>query len=663
MGSMQKKNKNKNKIRSNINNDPTTKEYFDDLQKIFIDNFTKNDNLISNMNTCLREKKFDQDIEEGSPNNLPKEDDQIIYDGQYFVNWLDFLYEYLEGEKGKNRFWAVQMLDKLDNEYFLAENKYLSQFFFEEYGILNIPDCICKEKKRERKINVNTSTLNVTQNLGGSFGDFSLDNEDPVNAKYNKLRNKVKKYISSFKEHTLNKDHPINIVAQIFESVWVNYVNEKMQIMKNKYPETTEKNKYDIEKDVVDLTYQLQRFVNKLQVCLKLFNSRTINFSSFEQENDELINIITTLIFRTGKIYETMFSLYEFSLRREIYDMNLKLQKLKKKAPEDLEVEIKFCLNNQTLDMQEQILKNALKECEIENEKENENKKGVIEINISQNEIEKRKITTLIKIVDDKKLRIPKPGQRNMEDLKVDLDFDDDNSDSDKMMNLYKNDSVFIDNNNYIGEILPKLEENDIYSSSINTSVDNMTLNKGNYNINDQEEENLLISNSSININEKKVKNNGQNNIIIRYSNATQKNIVPFKPERFIGRVSYFRDNNDDFISYPYETAIQLLKQIRKYKAPFEKLMIIASIRNEIIDCVSDFWSEMESYIKKDLLAIEGEQLQIIFAYIIIQSGLKDFLIHLKMVNLFITCEIKKSDIGIYLSTVKAALLNKHFFE
>ena len=673
MGSKQTKNKEE----INLSNDPITKEYFNDLQLIFIHNYLENDNLVSNMKVCLDEKNFDQILEEGSPNDLPKEDDQIIYDGLEFINWLDFLYQYLEEERGKNRDWAEQMLDKLDEEYFLAENKYLSQFFFEEYGILSIPDCICKKKKRERKINVNTSMLNVTQNLGGSFGEsFNVDSEqDSAGFKYKEFRNKVKRYIMNFKEHILNKDHPINIVAQIFESVWVDYVNKKMQIMEQKYPETTEENKYSIEKDIAELTYQFQRFVIKLQICLKLFYSRTINYSFFNEEKDELINLITTLIFRTGKIYETMFSLYRFSLRREIHDMTMKYEKLKKITPEDLGVARQFCLDKTTLEMQEEILQKALKDCENEGEnekeKQNENNKGAYEINLTENKMEKRKITTLIKIVEDKKRRIPKPGQRNMEDLKVNLDFDDDNSDSDKMNNINRNDSVFIDNNNIIGSILPKLGENDIYASSVNVSVDNITLHKGNFNINDPDED-LLTSNNIINTNENKDKDKNQNylfgkksggsqdeydsNVIVRDSNAVQKNIMPFIPEKFIGRVSYMRKNNDEFISYPYETAIQLLKQIRKYKTPFEKMMIIASISNEITDCINDFWSQLESYIKKDLLGIEAEQIVTIFIYIIIQSGIIDIFVHCKMIQFFTTCTTKSSTIGYYYSTVEASV-------
>ena len=129
---------------------------------------------------------------------------------------------------------------------------------------------------------------------------------------------------------------------------------------------------------------------------------------------------------------------------------------------------------------------------------------------------------------------------------------------------------------------------------------------------------------------------------------------MSFKPERFIGRVSYIRQNNDDLISYPYETAIQLLRQITKYKTPLEKMMIIASISSEISDCINDFWSQLDNYTKDGFLSIEAEQLQNIFTYIIIQSDIEDFFVHLKIIKLFITSEIKKTQIGNYFSSVEA---------
>jgi hypothetical protein len=302
--------------------------------------------------------------------------------------------------------------------------------------------------------------------------------------------------------------------------------------------------------------------------------------------------------------------------------------------------------------------------------------KGAIEIDLKENR-ERTNVTTLLSVINDKKKRCPRPGEKNMEDMKINLEFDDD-SESQNTMAIYanKNDSVYVEsNNNYIGSILPKLENNDILAPSANVSVDNATMhNKGlPFNINDSGDDLLGPNNNIINGNNKNKQNDGylfnkkiqlenqqddynDNIFIIRDSNAVGKNVMPFVPEKILGRVSFMKKNIDDYLPYPYETAIQLLKQIKKYKTPFEKMMIIASISNEITDCINDFWTEMENYIKKDFLGIEAEQIMTIFIYIIIQSGLTDIFVHCKMIKYFTTCTTKSSMIGYYYSTIEASI-------
>ena len=703
MGSLFSKNQNSLKnAEKNFLNDEITEGYFNDLQAIFIHNYTTNNSLVSNMKVCLDEKNFDQILREESVTDNQTEDIPImqgyILEPTDFINWLDYLYTYLEDERNKNRPWAGQLLDKLDQEYFLSENKYLSQFFYEEYGLLSIPDCIFKKSKREKKINVDTSMLNVTQNLGGSFGDSfnQFDNESDAGYKYKETRTKVKGYIKNFKEHILNEDHPINIVAQLFESVWVEYAKKQLNDMKNTYGDPDENNKKKLEEEINELTYQFQKFMIKLQICLKLFYSRTINYSFFTEEKDELINLTTTLVFRTGNIYDTMFSIYAYSLTEEISEMSKKYQKLKMIKPEDLGISPQFCLNSETLDLQEQILQKKLKEVNGDGDEEDKNKditnsleKGMLEIDISEKNLEVRKIKTMLGMIQDKKNRIPKPGQRIIGDTEVNLNFEDEISDDNDINlngNLGKNDSVLIESNNIlIGSIFPKSEIND-FSPSANVSVDNAHfLKRPSININNDSSEylinnnnvhnNIITTSSNADTNTKKInidkkdylfskkpgiessEETNDPNLIIRDINIDRKNVMPFIPEKIIGRLSFMRQNKDDFLSYPYETAILLLKQIEKYKTPFEKMMIIASISNEITDCINDFWQEMEEYIKKDFLGIEAEQIMTIFIYIIIKSGITDIFVHCKMIKLFTTCITKSSMIGYYYSTVEASIM------
>ena len=692
MGSLFCKNKN---LEKNFFDDEITQGYFEDLKTIFVHNYVTNDGLLSNMKICLDEKNFDQVIEESSTTefidpelnrmqtNYTTTNNNSNTEPTNFINWLDYLYVYLEEEKNKDHNWAGELLDKLDQEYFLMENKYLSQFFFEEYGILSVPDCICKKRKRERKINPNNnlSMLNVTQNLGGSFGESfnQFENESDAGYKYKEQRNKVKEYIKNFKEHILNNDHPINIVAQLFESVWVDYAKSRLEFMKNNYGEPNNINKKEIDKEIADLTYQFQRFMIKLQVCLKLFYSRTINYSFFNEEKDELINLTTTLVFRTGHIYEVMFSLYSYSLSQEITEMSIKYQKLRLIKPEDLGILPQFCLNGETLNMQEEILQNYLKEITEDEKKGNlDLNKGLVEIDIREKKLESRNVKIMLGIIKERKNRLPKPGQRNLDDLEVNLNFEEDNSDDDNLNinNVGKNDSMLIESNNIlISSILPKSDPESI-NPSANVSVDNATFFKRpGFNFNNESKEFLISTNTNKNqnLNKKQEKNdflfskkigteytedtNDPNTFIIRDANVEKKNIVPFMPEKILGRVSYMRQNKGDFLNDPYDTAIGLLKQIEKYKTPFEKMMIIANISNEITDCINDFWQEMEQYIKKDFLSIEAEQIMTIFIYVIIKSGISNIFVHCKLIKLFTTCTTKSSMIGYYYSTVEASIM------
>ena len=654
------------KIRQNdIRSDPITKDYFEDLKSIFIHNYQENDLMISNMKVCLDEKNFDQVIEENAIQNevLPMDEPEE------FINWLDYLYLYLEGEKLKNRYWAGQMIDKLDEEYFLQENKYQSQFFFEEFEILNKPNCIKKKLIREKKINVNNSTLNVTQNLGGSFGEsYSKynDGEDEAGMKYKEFRNKVKNYIYFFKQHILNKDHPINIVCQIFESVWVRYVENQIIIFEKNYTDDNEDTIKSLNKEINEITYQFQKFVIKLQICLKLFYSRTINYSCFGEEKDELINLTTTLIFRTGKIYDIMLSLYKISLKQAINDMSIKYKRLKKILPEELGISKQFCLNKETLDCQEEILQKHLNDINNKNEnKDIDLQKGKVDIDIREKKMETRKIQTLVALIIDKKKRLPKEGEHETQNIKVNLDFEE-NSDIILENKDIKNDSMELDPGTVLGSILPRTDAGSFNVKSTNVSVDYVIIpsqhNKNTFNINDCDDDDELLTNNKIQTKDKNkdlyddIQDMNNSYFIVRDSNVANRNMIPFAPEKVFNRVSFIRTGNDDYLPFPYETAIELLKQIEKYKTPFEKMMIIASISSEITDCINDFWADMEPYIKHDFLNIEAEQIMTIFIYIIIKSGIVDIGAHCRMIKLFTTCTTKASMIGYYYSTVEASI-------
>jgi len=641
-------------FKSNNNNDNKNKiknDYFSIIHKILLEKNRTNSTLINNVKVALNEKNFDQisntqvQYFKCAPNQEP----------EGFIYWLDFLYDYLCQEHSIDRYWALRMKERLDEENFISENKYLSQFFLEEFEIENEPKCIQMNqiKSGRRKINVNNSILNVTQNLGGSFSNSSSKGEeidDLVTLKYKEFRKKVKRYILKFKEHILNKDHPISIVVQIFENIWVEYVSSKIYSIKQKYKDYN--NKDFIKKIniiVNEMTEQLQRFVVHLQICLKLFYARTINFSCFNEEKDELINLITTLVFRTGKISDTIFELYKLSLTPEIDNMKENFNKLIKVTPEELGISKQFCLNLETLDYQEKILMDYSKGNKINNRDIKKiNSSNIFNIDLSlkdQNLIDAHKdIDVLLSIIRDNKNRCPKFGDREIDETKVKLEYEEN-------FNMIPREKTI--KKKKIDNLLLPINEVSIDIENENENKSFQELNK--YNIEDSNCNNESASN--LNLYED---DDFNTNMIIRsvtnLNIKEEQSIIPTKVEKVFNKVSFVRTKNNEFLSYPYETAIQLLKQIQKYKTPFEKMMIIASISDEITDCINDFWKNLNIYIKNDLLNLEIDQLMIIFIYIIIKSQIDDISVHCKIIKSFTTCITKASMIGYYYSTVEASI-------
>ena len=636
-------NEDKNKIK---------KEYFSIINRILLEKNKTNSTLINNVKVALNEKNFDQisntpvQYFKYAPNQEP----------EGFIYWLDFLYDYLFQEHSIDRYWALQMKEKLDEEKFLSENKYLSQFFLEEFEIENEPKCLNIQmnqiKSGRKKINLNKSTLNVTQNLGGSFSNSFIkgdENEDLATLKYKEFRNKVKRYILKFKEHILNKDHPINRVVQIFESIWVEYVSSKIYSIKQKYEDYNNKVFLkEINEIVNEMTEQLQRFVVHLQICLKLFYSRTINFSCFNEEKDELINLLTTLVFRTGKISNVIFELYKLSLNPEIDNMRENFNKLIKINPEELGIFKQFCLNLETLNYQEKILMDYSKGNKINNgDIKTINSSNTISTNLNIEENKNsinghRDIDVVLALVRDNKQRCPKFGDREIDETQVKLEYEENFNmiPREKTKKKKKFDTLLLPINEVsidIGDERKSNTELNKYniddSNYINESVSNLNL------FEDDDFNKNLIARSVTNLNIRE-----------------EKSIIPTKLEKVFNRVSFVRTKNIEYLSYPYETAIQLLKQIQKYKTPFEKMMIIASISSEITDCINDFWRDLNSYIKNDLLNLELDQLMIIFIYIIIKSQIYDISVHCKIIKSFTTCITKASMIGYYYSTVEASV-------
>jgi hypothetical protein len=381
-----------------------------------------------------------------------------------------------------------------------------------------------------------------------------------------------------------------------------------------------------------------------LQIALKLFYSRTINYAYFNEEKDELINLITTLLFRTGNIYSTIFELYKLSLDQEIKEMSEKFSKLKKITPEELGLNKQYCLNITSLNFQEEILTKKLEQLENNN---NINEINTEEDN-SNNDIafQIKKIKIILELIKENKKKVPRYGDREIEETKVDLNFEEN---YDIYPNEISTQGLGLEKTNTLNNIDEELGIRNMSLLPINELYDepNNNLENSSFCYSDQDE---ITTKGKFAPNKRMIIRN------IKGQNEKEKMVKIPKLQKILNRVSFTRTKNIEYLSYPYETAIQLLKQVKKYQTPFEKMMIFASISSEITDCINDFWKDLNEYIDNNLLNLEIDQLMTIFIYIIIQSQITDISVHCKLIKSFTTCITKASMIGYYYSTVEASV-------
>ena len=657
--------------------DTLKSKYFSSIDQIIkqhYENSLSEKRLKTNMSICLESKYFDELYSIDESKNQP------------YIYWLQYLYDYLSIDV-RDKEWAGEMLELLDEEQFLSENKYLSQFFFKDFYLSSEPNCIrdpksdtsvnndiYEEASLELRTSMNNSNLGMMRALGGSIGpnaiieetenevNLNINDETDTDSKYKTYRNKVKKYIEIFRQHIVYKDHPINKVIQIFEKCWVKYIEKHLLTIRNNTGSDEEKANINLLID--NLMRELQNFIIKVQVCLKLFYCRAINYTCFANEKDELMNLITTLFFKTGKIYEITFGLLKIKLQDEVDDMINKYRELNNIAPQQLGIIKQFCLNEVTLDYQESILEKEIKKLEEHFGKDNEgekdennldlNDKGVANIYFIDDNLDKKKMQELLTNIRTMKKNFPKNGNYNLDNIKVDIDFDQDDNNIIPESILNKPSYV----NEEINSILPKSRdtfdlENNILLSDFDNQQGRITY-APNISTKSNMKNNILFTdNEDI----RELENLNNENQIIRDSNVNEgrKTIAPFNYIKIFNCVKFTKDSNSK-IRLPYETAIQLLKQIEKYKAPFEKMLIFANLGNEIKSCVDDFWKDMDGYVKSELLGVEAEQLMTIFIYIILKAKINDIVVHCKLIQLFTTTVIKTSMMGYYYSNAEASV-------
>ena len=617
----------------------TSKEenYFSKVNTLLYKYYTNNLYSDYNLEVSLQKKSFNEN--------------QIAQERLEDISWLDYIFKHLKKVKRNiNMTWAIELEELLLKESFLYKNSYLSDFFYKEYNLKTFPkvlnnnieyifddelnnDTISTKKKKEnlnkslndssQLVNGPYNELDVTSNLGGSYIDIKLDGLDPNDPtiKYKMDRKLVKEYIKIFKRHIYkDKKHPINRTIVLFNKTFSKFIQEHINDFKEKRKEPdliNEDLQNSIRKFEENITKCLQEFIITMNSSLMLFYSTCINFSFYKEDKDDLINLVVSLFFKTGKLYETLFELYSLSYSKEIESLQEKLIDLKNIKPKILEITDKYCLDEITLELQSKIIKEKQKERnDNNNEIENDDKKNNILPSIKENEelienddcIIKKSRTSNDSDVNPKFLS-NNPNLKKEKDIKIENKYsensdEDDEGEGDYLLSKLKDEDISLD---------MKIEgEKDILRKTIN------------------------------NFNSKKY-------LFPQIRNKIRDTLA--QNEEFIQEAKL---NNK--LPMPYLSAINLLKKLHSFKTPFEKIIILAAINDQITESVMSFWSSLMKYIKNSFLFIEADELKAIFLYIFIQAQMPEIYVECKIITNFTTQQTRGFNISYNLSMTEASI-------
>ena len=131
----------------------------------------------------------------------------------------------------------------------------------------------------------------ITDNYGGSFGDFK-DELDLIDDDLGiKAKKKLKEFIKILKRHLNMEDHPINIIISIFCHQFSHLIKNQIEAIIS----MKKKNETDIDKKIKNfsdlIVDELKRFIIKIQTSIKLFYCKAITLDFFIEEKDEFYNI------------------------------------------------------------------------------------------------------------------------------------------------------------------------------------------------------------------------------------------------------------------------------------------------------------------------------------------------------------------------------------
>lgn len=255
----------------------------------------------------------------------------------------------------------------------------------------------------------------------------------------NELKEAYLNIIHIIRDHMTNEEHPIHIVINMFREVIVNEMNETpMHEYEN---EETRMNK------LKNMIKEMQSFLIHLQITLKLFYFKAFNFACFKEEKDDVLNLITTLLFSDKQFYKYVFDYYKKAHYKLLNDLRVKLSFLGTITLHETGTDEKFCLDNKTVKAMIKFVESNESDVDKRNELKMKLQKKI------KSTTRGRSISTHRTNVDNSAMRVNKIENHLLQFTNTDDEYEDDDDDDNNNNN--NNAHLNFANNNYIPDDLP----------------------------------------------------------------------------------------------------------------------------------------------------------------------------------------------------------------
>ena len=279
--------------------------------------------------------------------------------------WKNVILHFLEKQNKLGITWCKELYQIIKAYQFTSEQKYLDSFFLQKFELKTKPKCLYHSQSisLNNSFNLNKSQ-NFDENLIKSSSSKTLHDltssqyiSQMSKNEYEKNKMKLKEYISIFKKHLKNKDHPISICIKLFVEIFgkeiQSYTDEIEDIKKSDEKQQRAKTV------CAAICQQLVFYLFKLQKCFGYMYSSIFNFKYFENEKEEFTIMFSTEFFSHKKLYDLVLNLLTLEKEQEIYDFCKHILILNQLGikPIHFGVDPKYCLDQDTIDFQLNFIK------------------------------------------------------------------------------------------------------------------------------------------------------------------------------------------------------------------------------------------------------------------------------------------------------------------